>query len=155
MNFEKVASNQIYLANSKSLEQVKEEVSIMANSALAVSNQIYQDVTISKLLFYEEPDIFEISPALRQLANYRLSAPYIDSIYVYNYNTRTIYTETGKGGPVQSSFQDFEDRQILDIINHCKDYKQYIPIPREYVDTDGIKNITILFFIMTCLPEMY
>src|SRR5450756_498220 len=91
INFEKEASAQIFLANMKSLEQVNHEVLGLANSARTVSSQIFQDVNVAKLLYYAEPDVYDLGPALRQLSNYRFSIPSIDSIYVYNSNTGTLY----------------------------------------------------------------
>lgn len=140
INFEKVASNQIYLANSNNLDQVKEEVSTMANVALSVSNQTYQDVSVSKLVYYPHPDIYTQSAAITQLNNYRLSIPFIDSIYLYNIKTNTIYTETGGGGPDQSDINQFSDKQAAQIMKNHRNYKQYIPIPRNYMNSNGVEK---------------
>src|SRR5450756_2551559 len=70
INFEKEASAQIFLANMKSLEQVNHEVLGLANSARTVSSQIFQDVNVAKLLYYAEPDVYDLGPALRQPVSY-------------------------------------------------------------------------------------
>lgn len=147
INFEKVASNQIYLANIKNLEQVSAEVSIMANMGVTLSNQIYQDPSVSKLLYFKEPEVFDLSLAISQLKNYRLSVPYIDSIYVYNSNTDTIYTESSLGEATQNNYKEFSDKQVTNVLGNYRNYKPYIPIPRKQLNTNGIEKYYYTFIM--------
>ena len=143
VNFEKAASEQIYIANMESLRKVDNEVSIMSKTALTISNQIFRDVSVSKLMYYSAPDIFDMSIALDQLINYRLSIPFIDSIYVYNKYVNRIYIESGESGisgPAQATKEDFYDSQIMDIISNYRQYKPYEPIPRIYKLPDGTER---------------
>ena len=48
------------------------------NFEKVASNQIYQDSSISKLLYFKEPEVFDLSLAISQLKNCRLPVPYID-----------------------------------------------------------------------------
>lgn len=146
-NFQKAASDQIYIANMESLRKVDNEVSIMSKIALTISNQIFRDVPVSRLMYYSVPDIFDLSIGLDQLINYRLSIPFIDSIYVYNKYVNKIYIESGSGGPTQASKEDFSDRQIMDIISNYRQYKPYEPIPRIYELPDGSKRYLYTFIM--------
>ncbi len=137
INFEKELSLQIYRSNLKNLEQIDLEVNNLANSAMTVSSQIFQDVTVAKLLYYSEPDIYDLGPALRQLSNYHFFIPSIDSIYVFNSNTGTLYIEGNTIGTVQRADEGFSDREVIRMIDHFRDYKPYIPIPRIYTDDNG------------------
>ena len=148
VNFESEATDQIYKANMKNLQQISYEVKRLANSAMTVSNQIFQDVTVAKLLYYSEPDIYDLGPALRQLSNYRFFISSIDSIYVYNSNTGTMYVEGGTVGTIQSEEKGFSDKEVINIISHFHDYSPYIPIAREYTDESGTtrKYYTFLMY---------
>lgn len=138
-NFERVALKQIYLANLKGLEQVNGEVLNMSRIASTISDQVYNDVSVSKLMYFSQPDVFDMSLAVKQLSGYRLSIPFISSIYVYNSKTQKFYSEPGSIMSVTSEEisdnreNDFYDRQIVEIIKHYKDYKPYKPIPRKFI----------------------
>lgn len=147
VNFERAASDQIYLANMESLKKVDNEVSIMSKTALTISNQIYRDISVSKLMYYSVPDIFDMSLAVDQLTNYRLSIPFIDSIYVYNRYINRIYIEPGTGATIQSTEQEFYDTQIMDIIGNYRQYKPYEPIPRIYINSDGVTKYLYTFIM--------
>ena len=151
INFEQEASNQIYKANMKSLQQVNHEVLGLANSARTVSSQIFQDVSIAKLIYYAEPDIYDLGPALRQLLNYRFSIPSIDSIYVYNSKTGTLYVEGGSMGTIQNRDEGFTDLEVIRMIDHFHDYSPFIPIPRRYVDDNGMEKHYYTFLMYDLL----
>ncbi|OGO80347.1 MAG: hypothetical protein A2Y21_07500 [Clostridiales bacterium GWC2_40_7] len=137
VNFEGAASEQIYLASLKNLEQLSSEVSIMAKTALTISYQIHRDLNISKLLYYSQLDIFDLTPALTQLTNYRLSIPFIDSIYLYNGTTDTFFVESGNIANPGENSENFFDKQAVGLIKNHMKYKPYIPIPREKVNLDN------------------
>ena len=150
-NFETEASTQIFKANMKSLEQVNHEVLGLANSARTVSSQIFQDVNVAKLLYYAEPDVYDLGPALRQLSNYRFSIPSIDSIYVYNSNTGTLYIEGGSMGTIQNKDEGFTDQEVIRMIDNFHAYSPYIPIPRRYVDDNGVEKHYYTFLMYDLL----
>ncbi len=141
-NFERVALKQIYLANLKSLEQVNGEVLNMSKIASTISDQVYNDVSVSKLMYFSQPDVFDMSLAVKQLSGYRLSIPFISSIYVYNSKTQKFYAEPGSIMSVSNeetsgdNANDFYDRQIMDIVKNYKNYKPYKPIPRRFIYQD-------------------
>ena len=110
VNFENAALDQIYATNMESLKMMYSEVSLLSSTALTISNQIFRDITISKIMYYSTPDIFDMSLALDQLKNYRLSIPFIESIYVYNGYMNKIYVESGDDSAIQSNEHDFYDQ---------------------------------------------
>src|SRR5690606_39757440 len=73
-----------YLSDVRNLTQTSKEVISMTESAQSVSFQIYRTFTISKLMFYPEPNIYDVVVAMNDLNNYLNSMPFIESIYVYN-----------------------------------------------------------------------
>lgn len=151
VNFEKEASMQIYLANMKSLEQVSREVNSLANSARTVSSQIFQDVNVAKLLYYSDPDVYDLGPALRQLSNYRFSIPSIASIYVYNSITGTLYIEGGSMGTIEKKDDGFTDLEVIRMIDHFHDYSPFNPTPRVYVDDNGVTKHYYTFLMYNLL----
>lgn len=84
VNYNRIALRQVYRTDMNSLTQTSREVAKMTESAKSLSYQIYQDYTISSLLLYSKPSIYQITSAMEQLDNYRMSLPFIESIYVYN-----------------------------------------------------------------------
>ncbi len=143
--FESISINQIYQANTRSLSHCSNEVYIMSSTALTISNQIRNDISMTALLYYSNPDIYSLTTAISQLQNYKLTMPFIDSIYIYNGETKTYYIEgdswssspQGEGQSYVTPRSAMNDQQINKIIDHRNDYMPYIPIPRTCVGADG------------------
>jgi two-component system, response regulator YesN len=151
VSFERTVSNEIYLANMGSLEQVSSEIYNMSNIASTISDQIYHDISISKLLYYANPDVYDLNLAMRQLNNYRVSIPFMDSICVFNSLTNEFYTEPAGIMSVKNENKDpkngkegYYDQQVIEMIDNFKKYKPYIPIPRKFTykdDAGTAKNL--------------
>lgn len=132
MNFEDIALKQVYLANSNSLDQIKNEVSKMTETATSLSSQIYNDSAVSKLLYYENPNIYDAIFAQKQLENYRVSLPFIESIYVYNAKSKQFYISANSPRNGIQPKSGLDDEGILNIFNNFKKYNPFQPIPRTY-----------------------
>jgi AraC-like DNA-binding protein len=137
VNFEGIALEQVYSADMESLMQTSESVRNMADTALTLSNQIYNDLSVAKLLYYSNPEISDIRTASDQLTNYRLSLSFIDSVYVYNGKSETVYINASSD---RNTYRDtiqaektFDDKDCIGILHNFKSYKKYIPIPRKLV----------------------
>lgn len=121
-----------YESDLSNLQQTSREVISMTESAQALSFQIYRTFTISKLLFYTKPNIYDETAAMTELNNYLNSIPFIESIYVYNSKNGLFYTarRDAEGG----TFSKFElsDKGILDILDNFQQYRPFSPIPRTY-----------------------
>ena len=148
-NIEKVLSNQISMANLKSLRQISEEVNLVAGMASTISYQIYNDVTVSKLLYFKDLNIYDESLAMSQIANYRIIFPMIDSIYVYNGNSDTFYVRSNSVlSNTGLNKRQFFDRQVVNIIEHYQDYRPGVPIARRFTDAEGNLLNVYYTFIM-------
>lgn len=132
-----------YQAKVEQLESKQAQVSKLSEVAVKIGNQIYHDVNVSKLLYYKNPNIYDMSAAFNQLRTYRLTIPYIESIYVYNKFNDYIYVEADseyseltKNGYVKQS-DGFADSSANYVIEHFKNYKPYRPIARLYQEEDS------------------
>ncbi len=145
INFENIALEQMYSADMKNLMQTSQGVQIMADTALTLSNQIYNDLNVAKLLYYSNPEISDIRSASDQLTNYRLSLSFIDSVYVYNGKSGTVYIgASSKKSTSRDTIQTetkFDDEECIGILHNFNLYKQYIPIPRRYVENSQEGNV--------------
>jgi len=132
-NFEKIALNIVYTNTINNLQQTSKDAGIMAETGSKLVNQLYRDLTIAKLLYYESPDVYELQPAMTQLGSYSQVMQFIDSIYVYNSQTNKIYISSALDlylNRIQDK-EGFEDKEVLKIIDNYKDYKPFSPIPRK------------------------
>ncbi|MGG1519584.1 AraC family transcriptional regulator [Paenibacillus oryzisoli] len=132
VNFDNIALKQVYASDSDSLQQTSTRIQSITGTAASLSFQIYRDFVISKLLFYDKPDIFDIQGSMAQLNNYRLAMPFIDSIYVYNGASKLFYVSSNN---FQSGIQTREqlgDPGMVEILDHFQAYTPFIPIPRTF-----------------------
>jgi len=132
VNYNHIALRQVYRTDMNSLTQTSREVSKMTETAKSLSYQIYQDYTISALLLYSNPSIYEITPAMEQLDNYRMSLPFIESIYVYNSKNDEFFISSNEVRNGQQSISEIDDQGITSILDRFHDYKPFVPIPRTY-----------------------
>lgn len=146
MNFQSIVLQQIYSNDISSLMQTSRNVSIMTNTALTLSHQIFSDLSVAKLLYYKDPEVSEIRYAMDQLTNYRLSIPFIDSVYVYNGKNDKIYINAVNSGSIsREAIQqkiNFDDQYIVNMLDNFKLYKRYMPVPRKLIigfNEDAVK----------------
>lgn len=143
VNFDNIALKQVYESDSNSLLQTSQEIRTVTETATSLSFQIYRDFVISKLLFYDKPDIYDVQGSMSQLNLYRLAMPFIDSIYVYNGSSKLYYVSSNN---FQSGIQTKEtlgDPGTVDILDHFKAYIPFMPIPRNFKPNDvGITSMT-------------
>ncbi|HBU84192.1 MAG TPA: AraC family transcriptional regulator [Paenibacillus sp.] len=132
VNYNRIALRQVYRTDMTGLTQTSREVSKMTETAKSLSYQIYQDYTISALLLYSNPSIYEITPAMEQLDNYRMSLPFIESIYVYNSKNDEFFISSNEVRNGQQSISEIDDKGITSILDRFHDYKPFVPIPRTY-----------------------
>ncbi|WP_364150496.1 AraC family transcriptional regulator [Paenibacillus sp. LPE1-1-1.1] len=121
-----------YQSDVSNLTQTSKEVISMTESAQSVSFQIYRTFTVSKLMFYNEPNIYDVTAAMNELENYLSSMPFIESIYVYNSANGQFYTASRQGESGTFNKEDLADQGILDILDNFQKYRPFTPIPRTY-----------------------
>ncbi len=131
---------------------------VMQKLALNITRQIYNDNQIAYLLYGTEYNPQELMTSVVHLNNYRMSIPYIDSIYIYNGGLKSIsVSSVSAGGYNIPLFGDentkdlFFDREIADIINDSEGkYNRYAPIARRIVYPEENKEPQFCYtFMMT------
>ncbi|WP_054026249.1 helix-turn-helix domain-containing protein [Bacillus sp. FJAT-28004] len=121
-----------YQSDVSNLTQTSKEVISMTESAQSLSFQIYRTFSVSKLMFYNDPNIYDVTAAMNELNNYLNSMPFIESIYVYNSANGLFYTASRQGEGGTFSKEELADRGILDILDNYQEYRPFTPIPRTY-----------------------
>jgi len=121
-----------YQSDVSNLTQTSKEVISMTESAQSLSFQMYRTFTVSKLMFYTEPSIYDETAAMNELNNYLSSMPFIESIYVYNSANGQFYTASRQGESGTFSKEELADKGILDILASFQQYRPFTPIPRTY-----------------------
>ncbi|MEF3353493.1 AraC family transcriptional regulator [Paenibacillus sp. GYB006] len=129
-----------------SLESTSSVVTNMTETAEALSYQIYRNSTISKLMFYNEPGIYDETAAMLELNNYLRTMPYIESIYVNNQSNRTFYIASNREQNGIYNQEEVVDTGIVEILQNVEDYKPFTPIPRKYLSSDG-EQISVYSFL--------
>lgn len=145
-----VEKTQTFRSDLRDLTQTGKKVVNMAEVAQTLSFQLYRTSTISHLLFYNKPSIYEVTAAMSDLGNYLNSMPYIESIYVYNPNNDTVYISAAQGQNGVFTTRELVDTEIIQMLNHYQDYKTFTPIPRTYSIDEPEKKTSqsILTFAM-------
>ncbi|WP_018750580.1 helix-turn-helix domain-containing protein [Paenibacillus sanguinis] len=148
--YTRVEKTEAFRSDLNNLSQTSQEVIRLTESAQSLSFQLYRNYTISKLLLYSNPDIYEVTAAMNELRNYLSSIPFIDSIYVYNPGSPHIYIATStnslvsQNGVVHES--ELVDKEILDLLNSTRRVKPFTPIPRSF-STDGHQTTSVYSFL--------
>ncbi|MBE0341166.1 AraC family transcriptional regulator [Paenibacillus sp. 28ISP30-2] len=128
----RVEKEQAFEANHSSLALRSREVINMTSIAQSLAFQMYRSSTLSKLLYYPKPNVYDETAAMSELNNYLNSMPYIESIYVYNPKSDTFYIASSRGQNGLFSKKELADTDIIRVLDHYQDYKPFTPIPRTY-----------------------
>ncbi|GGI44123.1 hypothetical protein GCM10008018_05530 [Paenibacillus marchantiophytorum] len=148
VNYRTINLNEVYQSDLENLTQTSREVISMTESAQSLTFQMYRNGNISKLMFYENPDIYDTTAAMRELSNYLNSMPYIASIYVYNPKAPYVYIAASSGQNGLMTKEELVDQDILEILQHFQEYKPFVPIPRTYLkDASGSKRSNIYTYL--------
>ncbi len=149
MNFQSILMKHEYNAKLEQMENESARITKLSNIALSTVFQIFNDISVKKLLTYDDIDGTDASAAFIQLRYYLSTVPNVDSIYVYNVNNKRIYTVTNESDLVRPWSEDYDkndgsfyDKSAAVMISHCKDYLPYIPVPRYYqVNENNTKTV--------------
>lgn len=127
-----VEQEQAFEANHAGLMRRSREVNNMTSVAQSLAFQMYRSSTLSKLLYYPEPIVYDVTGAMAEMNNYLSSMPYIESIYVYNAQSNTVYIASNRGQNGIFHKEELADKGILQIMKQYQNYKPFTPIPRVY-----------------------
>lgn len=134
--FNRIALKQDHQSDLRDLTQTSREVINMTDSAQSLTFQLYRNNIITKLMFYPEPSIYDSIAAMNELGNYLNSMPYIESIYVYNPDSKYVYIAANSGQNGLLTKQELSDKGILDLLENYREYPPFTPIPRTYKNND-------------------
>jgi two-component system response regulator YesN len=129
--FEQISLKQTYNSTLNNLAQTSQEASTMAVNVRSFAKQLYNDINVSKLLFFSTTEPAEINTALAQLNSYRATSPFIDSIYIYNNRTDTFYTSADISANSVWKAGEFYDTTAVRLVKHASEYEPLMPIPRK------------------------
>ena len=148
-NFNTIALQQVYRSDARSLMETSQTISKITEITSKLSFQIYRDYSISKLFYYEKPNIYDVTFAMEQLTNYRIAMPFIESIYVYSGKSAIFYVSSNTSQSGIQSMTDLGDPGMVDILTNFQTYLPFQPIPRTY--KLGIKDpITVNGYSFLC-----
>ena len=133
ISFERISLNRAYSSSMSHLAKTSKDADTMIEISRNLVNQIYRDRMTAKLAFPYEPDVYELQSIIGELKNYSTVMPFIDSIYVYNKNTGIIYVASKVPREVIQNIDDFDDKDVFQLIENYHDYQPFSPIPRKFL----------------------
>lgn len=128
-SFRSTQLSNIYDNSKDNLSQVSYSTNFMVDSAKALLVQMFYDDNVSMLRYVDNLEPQQIYTACRLIKNYGYTMPFVDSIYIYNGNTDTYYTNVSNMSSVKGS--EFVDKEITEILKHPKDINITKPIARK------------------------
>lgn len=140
--FVRIVQKEAFESDVINLRQTSQAVAKTTESAQTVSFQIYRNSTIAKLLYYSDPNSFDIQGAMIDLQNYLATMPFIHSVYVYNPVAGRYYiaARTGQKGVIEAD--ELKDHNIIGILDNYQEYKPFTPIPRMLKDAQSAEQTT-------------
>ncbi|MFD0671065.1 AraC family transcriptional regulator [Cohnella sp. GCM10027633] len=135
--FSRVLQEEAFDSDLGNLRQTGSTVANTTQSAQTVAFQIYRNPTINRMLYYSQPDAFDIQGSILSLRSYLSTMPFIDSIYIYNESSGQyiIAGQTGQEGVFAES--EIKDEEIVGILDNYQVYKPFAPVPRFITSTSA------------------
>jgi two-component system, response regulator YesN len=138
VNFQSILMKHEYETNLERMESEEKQRLQLSNIALNTLYQIYNDISITKLLTFEKINPIEASAAFIQLRYFLVTIPNVDSIYVYNMKNDRIFDVSNESELIRPWNTDyykrsnFYDSTAVSMIDNCTDYIPFIAVPRYY-----------------------
>lgn len=138
VNFQSILMKHEYKTNLEKMESEEVQRIQFSNIALNTLYQIYKDISVIKLLTFENITPIEESAAFLQLRYFLVTIPNVDSIYVYNMKNHRIYDVSNESELIRPWNADyynnsnFYDTSAITMIENCTDYIPFIAVPRYY-----------------------
>ncbi len=120
---------EMYRVQETNLKQMSAVVGFRAEYVNSLLVQVKSDDQISKLFFTKDPILD--STIVNRLNEVREPTKHLNSIYVCNDYTDTIYCSSENKLPFVNSKQFFEDKGFVELLDHISDYPKYTPILRK------------------------
>ncbi len=120
---------QIYKAQETSLRQMSAIVGFRAEYVNSLLVQVKADDEISKLFYSKEP--IQDNTIVKRLNEIREPVRHLNSIYVYNEYTDTVFYSGENRLPFANNREYFADKGFTELLEHIEDYPKYTPILRK------------------------
>jgi two-component system, response regulator YesN len=154
INFENIGLSIIHSFVKDTLTQISYSATFMTDSAKTLTTQIYFDPDVSTLFYPYPSDENDTKRSLRRLGTFNASTPFVYSIYVYNKDTSTFYTDTTHIR--EYNWESFPDPWIKDTLENPRTYKTLVPIARKILPPyaqEGDTNYSYVYtYILTSSP---
>lgn len=153
--FQNIALQLINTYIKDSLSQISYSTTFMLTSSKSISLQMYQDTNISKLLYYPFSEAFDDEynklSVFNRINSFKLTFPFIHSIYVYNGNIDGgLYTYNR---PIQYNKNNFFDADVYKIFENFQNYNNNSILPRkistEYTEINKLPKDNVFTFMFT------
>ncbi|MBN2547433.1 MAG: helix-turn-helix domain-containing protein [Spirochaetes bacterium] len=128
--FEKVILSRIFESEKNNLYQASVSIKFMQDLSKNLAIQIYNDYTLSGLLYVPEEDPVNLYHALTSFKKYHNLISYIHSIYIYNYKNNNFYITSPANTDMIQNADTFFDYGIFEYLKNSKYINSLIPLPR-------------------------
>lgn len=148
LSSERMMVERLYQSDLRDLERRRDQTDTILQVGTTMVQQIFNDLNVSYLLFSTEPDIHQETASFLQLNKYRLSIPYVESIYVYNGLTGVYHVSADRYGMFNESEDDFCDPQAAEICRGWTHSRLGAPAARwaQIRTASGVKRIPLYTF---------
>jgi len=130
--FEQISTSLIYNSAKENLIQVSHSIDNMKENTKSLALQIYYDSEISNLMYLPSPTQEDITSVLKRLDYFRFSnTSFIESIYVYNRQSESMYVSASANSTPIADINHFFDAEMIKIINNIQNYNNMEFTPRK------------------------
>jgi two-component system response regulator YesN len=136
--FEGVIVNKIFESERNNLHQAGVSIKLMQDLSKSLAIQMYNDYTLSGLLFVPQEDSLELYHALSSFKKYHNLISYIHSIYIYNPKIETFYITSPASTNMIQRADTFFDGEILGLMEKPEYINSLIPLPRIIKEPDAV-----------------
>lgn len=154
MNFQSILMKNEYRNKLDKMESEAKRIDKLSDMALNTLYQIYNDISVIKLLRYDNPRGFDENAAFIQLRYYLANVPDVDSIYIYNYKNNRIYNVSNEADLVrpweENYFEKdakFYDQSAVLMLESKEKYLPFIPVPRFYQVNDHYTKLIYTYMM--------
>lgn len=150
--FQRIHLENLYALSQDQLSKTDQAVELLTSLGSSLASQVFHDQYVSRLIFQDGVSPSTMSVALQQLDSYRQSNRFVDSIYVYNRGSDTVYVSSESVDNWMQSVDRFasHDSGFASLIATLHEIGRHTPIPRSFSVTypyPAVKDVyTFIYF---------
>jgi len=152
VTFEGIITQKTVTLVRANLNQLSESTGQTLSSVEKTLVQAYFDDTLQRFGFNQRPDEADLNRGLDQLEKYRFVSSTIQSMYILNKTTETVYIASDTAASKVQSYAEFFDRGVLSAIKDYRGDRPFLPLSRTLPRGDvtgpraSYDGITLLFY---------